>query len=73
MAGDNTYQRVRALPERMQKARNKIVKYRIKLENCSSKHLSQHIQALGNAERALRNLENEARQYNFLDLLEPKQ
>lgn len=64
------YARIYTLPDRMRRVRNKIWKLKQRREFSPNKTLDAYDRrALEAAERKLRNLENEARQYHMFDLL----
>lgn len=64
------YHRVRMLPERLAKARAKVAKIKATIEFVDPAERHGYRGSLDRAERRVRALETEARQFHFFDLLE---
>jgi polyhydroxyalkanoate synthesis regulator phasin len=64
------YQRVYTLPDRIAKARAKVAKIKTTMEFVDRAERHSYKGSLDRAERRVRALETEARQFNFFDLLE---
>jgi hypothetical protein len=69
VAGD-LYMRVYHLPERLHTARAKVAKIKRAIAFLGDDTRASDRKALEAAERRLRSLENEARQFNFHDLID---
>lgn len=66
---DNLYVRVKTLPERLEKARARLTRVTKIMKFVGSNATKKDLQTFDAAQRRVRSLENEARQYNFMDLL----
>lgn len=64
------YQRVYHLPDRLAKARARVAKIKATIEFVDPVERHSYKASLDQAERRVRALETEARQFNFFDLLE---
>lgn len=66
---DNLYARVRNLPDRLEKARARLTRVNKIMNFVGPNATKKDLQTFDAAQRRVRSLENEARQYNFIDLL----